>query len=80
MKYGDLKSGDVVNLMGVRSVILAIDKNHPRYPGFWLFVWFIFGENRLSFDALSPHYELLVGTHVSHDGLRSYDEAVRMLS
>lgn len=67
MKFGDLKSGDVVNLMGTKSVILAIQEPHPLNPSFLLIVWYIFDEKRLSFDMLHPDYELLPGTHVTED-------------
>jgi hypothetical protein len=76
MKFGDLKSGDVVNLMGVRSVILAIESPHPLNPSFLLVVWFLFGDNRLSFDMLHPDYELIPGTSVSQDGMYSYRKAM----
>lgn len=76
MKFGDLQAGDVVNLMGTRSVILAIDKVHPEHPLFWLVVWYIFDEDRLSFDCLHPDYDLLPGTTVSRDGLYSFRKAM----
>lgn len=77
MKYKNLQTGDVVSLMGTRSVILAIEKPHPDFPGFWLFVWYIFDEKRLSFDALSPEYSLIPGSTVVNDGRVSWRQAIR---
>jgi hypothetical protein len=67
MKFGDLKTGDLVNLMGTKSVILAIEKPHPLNSQFWLVVWYIFDEKRISFDMLHPDYDLIPGTHVTED-------------
>jgi hypothetical protein len=80
MKFGDLKSGHVVRLMGMRSVILAIETPHPLNPSFLLIVWYIFDEKRLSFDMLHPDYELLPGTDVSQDGMYSYRKAMNEMS
>lgn len=76
MKFGDLKSGDRVSLAGYNSVILAIEKPHPLNPAFWLIVFYIFEEKRLSFDMLSPAFDLIPGTSVSQDGLYSYRKAM----
>jgi hypothetical protein len=76
MKFKDLRTGDVMNLMGTRSVILAIEKPHPVRVGFWLFVWYIFDEKRLSFDALHPEFDLIPGSFVNQDGLYSYQRAL----
>lgn len=76
MKFRDLRSGDVVKMMGIRSVILAIEVPHPLNPSFLLVVWYIFGEDRLSFDMLHPDYDLFPGTSVSQDGMYSYREAL----
>lgn len=75
MKFGDLKTGDVMTLAGQTSVILAIEKPHPLRPGFWLFVWWIFDDNRVSFDMLSPAYDLIPGTGIHQDGLVSWKRA-----
>jgi len=80
MKFGDLKAGDVVNLMGTRSVILAIQKPHPDHPSFWLVVWYIFDDKLLSFDCLHPNYDLLPGTTVSQDGLYSFRTALDQIN
>jgi len=80
MKFGDLKAGDVVTLMGVRSVVLAIDKQHPEHRSFWLVVWYIFGEDRLSFDCLHPNYDMLPGTTVSEDGLYLFRKAMEAVN
>jgi len=59
MKFGDLRVGDVVNLMGVRSVVLAVQSPHPLNPSFLLIIWWIFDQKRLSMDMLHPDYELM---------------------
>lgn len=76
MKFGDLKSGDVLHLVGQRGVILAIEKPHPLKPSFLLIVWYLFDEKRLSFDMLHPDYELIPGSTVSQDGFYSYRKAL----
>lgn len=80
MKFGDLRTGDVVNLMGTHSVILAIEKPHPLNVNFWLVVWYIFKSptepGRLSFDMLHPRYDLLPGTSVSQDGMYAFQKAM----
>ena len=60
MTFGELRVGDVVTLMGVRSVVLAIQKPHPLNMNFHLIIWWIFDEKRLSFDMLHPDYAILV--------------------
>jgi hypothetical protein len=77
MKFGDLKPGDVVGLMGTRSVILAIEKPHPLNRNFWLIIWWMFDEKRLSFDMLSPEYDLIEGSTVVSDGMVSYRRAMQ---
>jgi hypothetical protein len=79
MKFSDLRSGDVVTLRGVRSVVMAIESPHPLNPSFLLIVWFLFGQNRLSFDMLHPDYDLITGTSVSKDGMVSYQEALDLI-
>lgn len=59
MKFGDLRVGDVVNLIGAKSVVLAIDKRHPLNPNFYLIIWWIFDQKRLSMDMLHPEYALM---------------------
>lgn len=80
MRFGDLKTGDVMILAGQSAVILAIEKPHPANPRFWLFIWYLFGDKRLSFDMLDPAYELLPGSRVSGDGLLSFEAAIRALT
>lgn len=79
MKFGDLKTGDVMELAGQKAVIVAIEKPHPLNPGFWLIVWYIFGDNRLSFDMLHPDYALISGSKISQDGFNSYHRALSEL-
>ncbi len=77
MKFGDLRTGDVMTLAGQTAVVLAIEKPHPANPRFWLFIWYLFGDKRLSFDMLDPAYELITGSKVSDDGLLSFEAAIR---
>ena len=76
MKFGDLKTGDVMTLAGQRAVILAIEKPHPQNHEFWMFVWYILSEKRLSFDALHPGYALIPGSKVHQDGMASFRRAL----
>lgn len=69
MRFGDLKTGDVMALAGSRAVLMARQIPHPVYPSFGLYVWYMLDEGRLSFDALRPDYELLPGSAVHSDGL-----------
>lgn len=80
MKFGDLKTGDVMTLAGQTAVILAIEKPHPVNPRFWMFVWYMFGDARLSFDMLDPDGDLIGGSKISHDGLLSFQAAIRKLT
>ena len=80
MKFGDLKTGDVMTLAGRTAVIIAIEKPHPKNPQFWMFVWYLFGDERISFDMLDPAYELISGSKVSRDGLLSFETAIRKLT
>jgi hypothetical protein len=77
MRFGDLKTGDVVTAAGIRSVVLAIEKPHPQNPAFHLIVWWIFDQKRLSMDMLDPNYEMFEDAHVHHDGLVSWRQAMR---
>jgi hypothetical protein len=76
MRFGDLKTGDVVTLMNQKAVVLAIEKPHPLNGKFWMFVWWLFDENRLSFDMLSPEHALIPGTKVHQDGFLSFNLAL----
>jgi hypothetical protein len=78
MKFGNLKTGDVVNLCGTQSVVLSITKPHPEWPAgpYWLFVWYIFDEKRLSFDCLHPDYALIPGSTLVNDGLVLWHQAI----
>ena len=76
MKFGDLKSGDVMTLAGQRAVVLAIEKPHPLDSRYWLIIWWIFGEHRTSFDMLHPGYELISGATVISDGMLSFRQAL----
>jgi hypothetical protein len=76
VKFGDLKVGDVMTLAGERAVILAIEKPHPLDGCYWMFVWWIFGERRTSFDMLSPLYDLFPGSRVTSDGMTSFRQAL----
>jgi hypothetical protein len=80
MKFGDLKTGDVVTLAGTKAVVMAVDKNHPKQPGFWLFVWYLVAERRLTFDCLSPAYELIPGSKVVNDGLSMWTRITNELA
>lgn len=73
MKYGDLKTGDIVTLAGSRGVVMAIEKPHPTQTGFWLIVWYLMDEKRLSFDCLSPVFELIPGSKVHNDGFHTWN-------
>lgn len=75
MKFGDLKTGDVVSLMGVRSVVLSIEKPHPLNPNFWLIIWWIFDQKRLSMDMLHPDYALM-GEVQEFDFMKSWTQAM----
>lgn len=77
MKFEDLRTGDVLTLADRTAVIIAIEKPHPENPKFWLFVWYIFEENRFSFDMLDPEYSLIPGSRVTRDGLVSFKRAIR---
>lgn len=76
MKFGDLKTGDVMTLAGQRAVVMAIENPHPVRPGFWMIVFYIFGQNRLSFDCLDPEYGLIPGTKITQDNLVSFQKAL----
>jgi hypothetical protein len=80
MRFADLKVGDVMTLAGQTAVVLAIEKPHPENPRFWMFIWYLFGDKRLSFDMLDPQYELIPGSRVSDDGLLSFQAAIRELT
>jgi hypothetical protein len=75
MTFDDLRTGDVVNLMGVRSVVLAIEKPHPLNPSFLLIIWWIFDQKRLSMDMLHPDYALM-GNLERPDDMRSWTQAM----
>lgn len=80
MKFGKLKTGDVMELAGVKAVVLSITDPHPDQRGglgFLLVVWYIFDEDRLSFDCLHKDYDLIPGSTISQDGLMSWRQAVR---
>lgn len=72
MKFGDLKTGDVLELAGTKAVVMAIQKDHPKHVGFWLIVWYLMDSKRLTFDCLSPAYDLIPGSHVHEDGLLTW--------
>lgn len=80
MKYGDLRTGDLVKFHNAQAVVMAIEKEHPREPGFWLIVWYLVHEKRLTFDCLSPHYEVMPGSSVSSDGLVTWSRVVSELA
>lgn len=80
MTFGDLKTGDVLIMAGVKAVVLAIESPHPLNPSFLLIVWYIFPENRTSFDMLHPDYELLPGSTVHQDGFWSWRKALELVS
>lgn len=79
MRFGDLKTGDVLTLAGQRAVILAIEKPHPLNHHFWMFVWYILSDRRLSFDMLHPNFHLIEGSSVVSDGFVSFREALEQL-
>lgn len=76
MKFGDLKTGDVLTLAGQPGVVMAIDKEHPMHPGFWLVIWYLPSEKRLSFDALHPDFDLIPGSKVHQDGFHLFNAAL----
>jgi hypothetical protein len=76
MRFGDLKTGDVMTLAGVKAVVLAITHPHPLNPTFSLIVWWILTDHRLSFDMLYPNVELIPGSEVHQDGLVSWKQAI----
>ena len=75
MRFGDLRVGDVVTLMGVRSVVLAIQTPHPLNPSFLLIIWWIFDQKRLSMDMLHPDYAIM-GDLQPFDDMRSWTQAM----
>lgn len=60
---------------------MAIEKPHPepRFYAFWLIVWWLVDEERLSFDCLHPEYEMAAGTKVHSDGMVAWRGAARKL-
>lgn len=76
MKFGDLRTGDVMGLGRLRAVVMGIERPHPLNPAFLMVVFYIFAEKRLSFDMLHPDYELIPGTTVHQDGMASFREAL----
>lgn len=80
MKFKDLRTGDVMNLMGTQSVLLAIERPHPIRIGYWMFVWYVINERRMSFDALHPEYDLIPGSTVHQDGFYNLQMAITTLS
>lgn len=76
MKFGDLKAGDVMTLLDHRAVVLAIEKPHPLDSRYWLVVWWIFDEQRTSFDMLHPDCALIPGSSIHQDGLVSFRQAL----
>jgi hypothetical protein len=76
VKFRHVNVGDVMTLAGKTAVVLAIQKPHPLHANFWMFVWYIFDDRRLSFDALSPEYDLIEGSKVSQDGLYAFRKAL----
>lgn len=80
MRFGDLKTGDIMNMAGTKAVIMAIEKPHPKQAGFWLIVWYLLDEKRLSFDCLSPEFELIPGSTVHEDGLFTWTTIVNELA
>jgi hypothetical protein len=79
MTYGQLNTGDVVKLAGTQAVVMATQP-HPVNFGFLLIVWWIPAEKRITFDCLSPHYELISGSTVVYDGLVSWQLGVNELA
>lgn len=75
MRFGELKTGDVMELAGITAVVMAMDPVHPKNPNMCLVVWYIFGERRISFDMLAPGYELIPGSRVYSDGFVSWTRA-----
>jgi hypothetical protein len=58
VKVEDLTPGDVlVDVFGT-GIVIAVVHPHPLYPGLSLVIWWLPGEKRHSFDALSPRQEL----------------------
>lgn len=72
MRFGDLKTGDVMELAGTKAVVMAIQREHPRDPRYMLVVWYLMAENRLTFDMLSAQYEMVPGSSVTSDGLLTW--------
>lgn len=72
MRFGDLRTGDIVTLCGSQSLVLAIQRPHPQNPAFLLIVWYLFDEKAISADMLHPDYALITGTSVHSDGMLTW--------
>lgn len=80
MKFGDLCTGDIVNLAGTKAVVMAIQNPHPTSPGFWLIVWYLIDEKRLTFDCLSPAFDLIPGSTIHTDGMQTWRKTINELA
>lgn len=67
MRLGELRPGDLVELMEVQSILIARVDPHPLYPGLSLFIWRITEDGSISLDALDPRMEMMAGTKL-HSG------------
>jgi hypothetical protein len=76
MKFGDLKTGDIMTLVGTKGVVMAIEKPHPKNPHFWLVVWYLVDQDRFTFDMLNPDYDLIPGSTISQDGLVTWQRII----
>lgn len=75
MRFGDLKTGDIMTLMDEQCVIMAIEKPHPQNSGFWLIVWYNLNSGWVSCDMLHPEYSLIEGSKVHSDGMVTWMQA-----
>jgi hypothetical protein len=80
MKFGDLRTGDIVEMAGTKAVVMAIQERHPKDPGFMLIVWYLVAEKRLTFDMLSRYYDLIPGSSVTNDGLVMWSRLINELA
>lgn len=76
MKFGQLKTGDVMTLAGTKAVVLSIDREHPLNPQFMLVIWYLFGQDQVTMDQLHPDYDLIPGAEIHEDGKRSWVDAM----
>lgn len=76
MKFGELRPGDVMTMIGSRAVVIAIQRPHPLSPRFIMIVCYRFRDGKFSIDMLDPEYDIIPECTVHTDGMRSFREAL----